>query len=141
MQLINNEIIIKKNEINNYLNSILYFENQPCFNIESATNDFPGINLTALKTSMKASVILMLYNVVESTITKCLIKIHDSIKQSNLCYSKLNPCIQKIIWIYYENAINKSNDSHSAVNYKMEQFNLLKSFITFLPFFNFNVSN
>lgn len=57
---------------------------------------------------MKAAVIVMLYNVVESTMTGILIKIHDYINEHGAYYDILSEKIQKLYIKYYIKSINKN---------------------------------
>lgn len=54
---------------------------------------------------------LLLYNLVESTITKCLIEIHNSICEENCTYAQLSPQIQNLFTSHYYKSILNGNIS------------------------------
>lgn len=87
MRLIKNDLEIRKHEAENYVQSIKSIE-QGNFVTEDTS-----INRTQLLTSMKSSVLIMLYNAIESIITRCLSKVYEVIKQSTIKYNELTPDI------------------------------------------------
>lgn len=129
MTTISNELNIRKLESENFINCIYRFENENCFNTD--LDSLPTINKTQFITSMKASVIIMLYNSVESTMTRCLNKIHETICQDRLNYEQLNDAIKVIILIYYENAMKNSVNSHVIAEHKLKQIEFLKGEVVF----------
>lgn len=82
-------------------------------------------------TCTKAGIVLMLYNAVESTITKCITRIHQELIDSSLTFDDCNDAIQKLIVVYYENAKNKSNDIHAQVPHIIAFHNYLTGQHTF----------
>lgn len=125
---VKNDLQLREDELQNYINYIEYFENPNCFNSGFGNT---VLNPMQLKTSMKASTIIMLYNVVESTVTSCLKKIHSSINQQGLKYDQLSQYIKQIILVYYENLIKECDDIKNKVQYRIEQIDLLKGRLTF----------
>lgn len=127
MIAITNELNDLKNEIENLLQFEIYLENG---NITLP----PSIKNTQLTTSLKSSLMIMLYNAVESTITKCLSRIHQEINSGNMVYSDLTESIQKIYLTYYDRSINKSSED-KIVNWKYELINLFNDIDTInIPF-------
>ena len=127
MQNIRLELIIRKGEVKNLLNFAKFVENgEGIVNGVEASFD----NIT-VNTSLKASIIVMLYNVIESTMTKSLNKIHNAFETENLKYDDLNDSIKKTMLTYYQYAMNKSADVHKSVSYVMELIDLLKLNTTF----------
>lgn len=125
MQIISAELEIRKREVDNYIRSV---EKMECgeYTITGAQSEIDSI---LLRTSIKASIVLMLYNVVESTMTKCLTRIHEVIKQNNLHYSQLNEQIKKVILSYYEMAMrtmNQSDDVNKVADIHIKQIELIK---------------
>ena len=55
----------------------------------------------------------MLYNAVESTVTKSLERIHEILISQNLMFDDCNESLKQLIIIYYENAKAKSVDIHN----------------------------
>lgn len=119
MRLIKNDLEIRKHEAENYVQSIKSIE-QGNFVTEDTS-----INRTQLLTSMKSSVLIMLYNAIESTITRCLSKVYEVIKQSTIKYNELIPDIQKIVLVYYENAILNCSDTNGKASLKFEEIELI----------------
>lgn len=70
-----------------------------------------------VKTSMKANIIMMLYNAVESTVSQCLEKVHDRINANNLKYEELSDDIKKLIAVYYGHSIDQANNVDNAMEY------------------------
>lgn len=70
-----------------------------------------------VKTSMKANIIMMLYNAVESTVSQCLEKVHDRINANNLKYEDLSDDIKKLIAVYYGHSIDQANNVDNAMEY------------------------
>ena len=70
-----------------------------------------------VKTSMKANIIMMLYNAVESTVSQCLEKVHDRINANNLKYEDLSDNIKKLIAVYYGHSIDQANNVDNAMEY------------------------
>ena len=77
-------------------------------------------------TSVKAGIVLMIYNAVESTITKCLEKLHDVFQKNELKFDDCNDKIKHLVLAYYENAMTKSADINSAVQCKLKLYGYLK---------------
>lgn len=82
-------------------------------------------------TCTKAGIVLMLYNAVESIITKCIARIHQALIDDCLCFDDCNDAIQKLIIVYYENAKSKSSNIHDQVPYIIALHNYLKGHSTF----------
>ena len=119
MRLIKNDLEIRKHEAENYVQSIKSIE-QGNFVTEDTS-----INRTQLLTSMKSSVLIMLYNAIQSIITRCLSKVYEVIKQSTIKYNELTPDIQKIVLVYYENAILNCSDTNGKASLKFEEIELI----------------
>ncbi|HHR6131250.1 TPA: MAE_28990/MAE_18760 family HEPN-like nuclease [Providencia alcalifaciens] len=70
------------------------------------------LNLTVLK----SSVIIMLYNVVESTISRVLCKIHQEIINENVKYYQLSKNIRSLMILYYHKNREKNSDIHNSMD-------------------------
>ena len=127
MRAIINDLNLRKNEANNFIDYVDRLDKLEAPQKEIHLNLFPNIDIISVKTSIKASVILLLYNTVESTITKCLESIHTAIVQDNLNYSDLSIELKKIILTYYENAIVKSNDITKTIEFKLNQLEFIEN--------------
>ena len=125
MRSIKNDLEARKHESENCVKSIVNIEGG------SIRIEDPSINKTQLLTSMKASVLIMLYNAIESTITRCLSKVYENIKQSNITYDELAPNIKRIILVYYENAILKCSDIHQKASLKYDEIELINGKVNF----------
>lgn len=120
MHNIRRELSIRKAEIEELMKFAQYIENGQFFS--HATEDGFTLDSILVRTDIKASVILVLYNIIESTMTKSLIKIHEVLKNEHLKYADLNPELKKIIMVYYGNAISKSSDMHNASDFLIKLF-------------------
>ena len=87
---------------------------------------------------IKASIILMIYNAVESTCTKCLIKIHEKINEKQANFNSLNDKLKKIVLSYYNRLLNSqrsANDFNVKISYELEKLDFImgnsKFFLTF----------
>ncbi|WP_125780991.1 MAE_28990/MAE_18760 family HEPN-like nuclease [Pseudoalteromonas rubra] len=65
---------------------------------------------------IRSTVILSLYNVVESTITQVLARIHDEIISKKVSYNNLNKCIKDIVLVYFYKYKEKRSDIHDALD-------------------------
>lgn len=119
---INNELQIRKIESDNFIS---FLEQIECYRFHF--DEGSTINITSLRTSLKASTIIVLYNAIESLITQCLIKIHSEIINENLLFRNANNCIKKLIMLYYEKAVADCNDQSKIVEYKYEFLQLTSS--------------
>jgi hypothetical protein len=98
-------------EINKYFDllfNILKKESQLIFPNESNRTERFDVTLTS---TLKSNMFLLLYNLVESTITKCLVEIHSSICDENCTYIQLSPQIQNIFTSHYYRSLLSGNIS------------------------------
>lgn len=65
-------------------------------------------------TILKANNIIILYNLIESTITNILIKIHDEIKSNMTNYEELIPELQSLLFAYYNLLYKNKNDIYES---------------------------
>lgn len=108
---VKNDFSDRVNEINKYydlLVNILKKESQLAFPNESNRMERFDVTLTS---TLKSNMFLLLYNLVESTITKCLIEIHNSICDENCTYIQLSPQIQNLFTSYYYKSLLNGNIS------------------------------
>lgn len=124
---ISRELELRKKESNNVISFLEQYEKREHY----LDNNDKLINEILLRTTLKASTIIMLYNSVESTITQCIEKIHSEIINTNVSYSNLNDNIQKLVLMYYESAIANSNDLQEIVTYKQECLQFTNDKMTF----------
>ena len=111
MQSIKEELSIRVEEINSVINLLQLMEGGQ---IESRSGT---TNFITVKTSMKAGIILMLYNAVESTVTKCLERIHEELIYQNLMFDDCNDNLKQLVVVYYENVKSKVTDIHNEAPY------------------------
>lgn len=100
---------------------------------------FSNIDSTQLLPCLKSSIILMLYNAVESTCTKCLSKIHETVRNKKVKFSELNDELKKIVLAYYDKAIDSqksSNDFSTKINYELSKINMVLDNENFLLTFD-----
>lgn len=122
LQSVRRELSIRHDEINNLLQFLNFMENS--FEMEEKPEQKPEekFDSTTVMTSIKAGIVLMLYNAVESTITKCLEKLHEELGSQKLKFDDCNEKIKQLIVMYYENAKLKSSDVQKKVPYILEQY-------------------
>lgn len=114
MQAIERDLQIRHEEVNSV---IKFFQHMESGDLEYRT-EIQG--LTTVKTSIKAGIVLMLYNAIESTMTKCLARIHEVLISKNLTFNDCNDKLQQLVAVYYENAREKSSDNHRRASYMLE---------------------
>ncbi|MDU4962354.1 MAG: MAE_28990/MAE_18760 family HEPN-like nuclease [Sporomusaceae bacterium] len=114
MKTVKAECEIRKIEIANYINFIDKLEDDEFF--QKHKNE-DKIDSTSIRTSIKASTILMLYNLVESILTKSLIKLHEVIISKNLKYEDINEAIKSMILIYYHSVMDKTENIHNSIDH------------------------
>ncbi len=117
MQLIKQEFSDRVDEINRYfhlLENITEKDAQLIFPNENNRRENLNIRLGL---TLKSGLILLLYNLVESSISKCLGAIHQSLTNEQLTYFEMSDELQKI-WLkyHYELLSDKSinNDKNVA---------------------------
>lgn len=123
MQGIIRELSIRKEETINLILFVKYLED-----ISLPQTEF---DVTMVKTSIKANVVLMLYNAVESTLTKCLEKIHERISSQELKYCDLCDEIKLILAVYYEYSMEKSGNIHNKMKYVLQLSDFINGDVCF----------
>lgn len=114
MRGVKRELSIRKEEADSLLNFLNLLETGT---VEGSI----GISRrTTVQTSIKAGIVLMLYNAVESTVTKSLERLHEIIIEKELAFSSCNDSLKKLLVVYYENAKMKSSDIHKQVPFILE---------------------
>ncbi|WP_156885492.1 MAE_28990/MAE_18760 family HEPN-like nuclease [Massilia niastensis] len=84
------------------------------------------VNLpTTVKTTQKASAILLLYNIVESVVTKLLIRIHEVVISKDVGYFDLNDKIKDLTLVYFNSVIEKKQSFHDAVPFVQSLIGML----------------
>ncbi len=129
MQNIRRELGLREEEADSLLNFIAMMESD-----DDLVNDLRRRmrrDHTTIMTSIKAGIVLMLYNAIESTMTKCLEKLHDIFIQQELGFDECTDEIRQLLLAYYENAKEKSLDIHKRVPYILELHDYMKGEITF----------
>lgn len=123
MRNVKRELLIRKEEANNLICFIKYLED----------NSLPeaGYDVVTIKTSMKANIILMLYNAVESTLTKSLERIHEKIKEKRLKYDNLCGEIKKILAVYYGYSMEKSANVSCAMDFVLQLADFINGNVCF----------
>lgn len=108
------ELEIRKNETINLLQFIMYLDDGGV-----SSSDCMCDIMTA-KTSMKANVIMMLYNAVEATVTQSLEKIHEVINGKNLRYDDLSDDLRKLMATFFGHSINKAGSVDNAMGFVLQ---------------------
>ena len=111
MNSVKNDFSDRVDEINKYydlLFNILKKESKLIFPNESNRTERFDLTLTS---TLKSNMFLLLYNLLESTITKCLVEIHNSICDENCTYIQLSPQIQNLFTSHYYKSILSGNIS------------------------------
>ena len=124
---VKNDFSDRVDEINKYydlLFNILKKESQLIFPNESNRTEGFDVTLTA---TLKSNMFLLLYNLLESTVTKCLVEIHNSICDENCTYVQLSPNIQNLFTTHYYKSI--LNDNISEENTMLHIRTMIHSWI------------
>lgn len=108
------ELAIRKNEATSLLMFVKYL-NEDFIPATDCSYDH-----VTVKTSMKANIIMMLYNAVESTVGQCLEKVHEKINTKNLKYNDLSDELKKLMAVYYGHSIDKANNIDNAMEYVLQ---------------------
>lgn len=125
MQIIEHELQIRKDEVDSVYQFLASLEN-------GTITSPPGIaNMLTVKTSVKAGILLMLYNAVESTMTNCLSRIHKEMIDAQIKFSDCNSNIQKMLIVYYENILQKNSDNSKRAEHILNLLHLLNGSDTF----------
>ncbi len=109
MTSVKNDFSDRVAEIDKYyklLFDILKKEGKLLFPNES--NRIESFDVT-LTTTLKSNMYLLLYNLVESTVTKCLVEIHNSICDENCKYIELSDEIQNLFTNHYYKSLRNGN--------------------------------
>jgi hypothetical protein len=128
------EYEIRKNEINEYFSIIYQFNSGVKLispdesRVVSPSNRFITVS--------KATIVLLLYNLVESTTTNLLNEIHNSITQSNVNYHDLIPSVQHLLITYYMLLHKKKNNVHESVKDLSTLINIVKNGMPFSLLYN-----
>ncbi|TAE74476.1 MAG: hypothetical protein EAZ85_04625 [Bacteroidetes bacterium] len=115
MQIIKQEFSDRVDEINRYfqlLENITEKDAQLIFPNESDRRENLNIRLGL---TLKSGLILLLYNLVESSISKCLGAIHQSLTDENLSYFQMSDDLQKI-WLKYHYELLNDNGNNNDRN-------------------------
>lgn len=98
MQQVKEEFKERVEEINLYyklLSNIITREAQLIFPSEGDIRENFNVKVSSM---LKSSATLQLYNLIESTISKCLVEVHKAFTNDTLLYSDLSDEIQQL-WI------------------------------------------
>lgn len=125
MRNIKRELLIRKEEAH----SLIQFA-------EYLTEDFllpeeEEYNIVTVRTSIKANIIIMLYNAVESTLTKSLERVHEKIGESQLRYSDLNNELRMILAVYYGHSMEKSANVNRTMEYALKLADFINGNVCF----------
>jgi uncharacterized protein YutE (UPF0331/DUF86 family) len=125
MRNVQRELLIRKEEASSLISFVKYLEEEflPPTEVE--------YSIVTVKTSLKANIVLMLYNAIESTLTKSLERIHEKIKEKQLKYCDLRKEIKKILAIYYGYSMEKSGNVNSAMEYALQLADFINGDICF----------
>ncbi|WP_152596945.1 MAE_28990/MAE_18760 family HEPN-like nuclease [Chromobacterium haemolyticum] len=76
--------------------------------------------------ALRASVVLSLYNIIESTITQTLTKIHDEINKRQVHYGNLSKEIRNLLLIYFYKHKQKKTNIHDSLDVIHDTVNLIR---------------
>lgn len=115
LEIVRKDLESRREEVNKFIEFLKLIENGEWL---LANSDMVKVNFpTIVKTTHKASSIILIYNVVESTITKCLVSVHDAICLEQLGYFELTDNIQKISLVYHNSLVEKKDSFHDSAGY------------------------
>lgn len=92
-------------------------------NIESGLTTSPAKINTPI---LRASVVLSLYNIIESTVTNTLTRIHDEINSNKVNYNNLSKEIKDLAIIYFYKHKEKRADIHDSMEALHHTLDLLR---------------
>ncbi len=120
MEKVKQEFTVRVTEIDLYytlLSNIITREAQLIFPNEGDIRENFNVKVSSI---LKSSANLQLYNLVESTISNCLVEIHGSFSTETLVYSNLSDEIQKL-WVkfHYDYFKETSNEKDILHNLKV----------------------
>lgn len=125
MRNIRRELLIRKDETNSLIQFAKYLAE------DFLSPEEAEYNIVIVRTSIKANIILMLYNAVESTLTKSLEGIHEKIKEKRLRYSDLNSQLRMILAVYYGYSMEKSANVNRAMEYALKLADFINGNVCF----------
>lgn len=124
MQNIKQELLLRDEEANSLIKFLQFMENGS--ELAGHLRMHMGSDCTTIMTSIKAGIVLMLYNTVESTMTKGLEKLHETFIQQNLKFDECNDEIRQLLLVYYENVREKSLDIHKRVPHILQLYDYMR---------------
>lgn len=71
---------------------------------------------TTNHTISKSSSIILLYNLIESIMTKCLMTIHEYMRNDSLHYQDMIPALKKMVLLYHNHMYSKSNNTSESID-------------------------
>lgn len=127
MQNVKREFSQRVVEINNFYNlleNIIEKEGVLCFPHDNNKIERLGIEATTI---LKSNMILLLYNCVESTITNCLVILHQTICNENCKFNELSLNIKNLLTEYYYKNLKEANMSED--NLLLHLTNMINTWI------------
>ena len=110
----------RKQEIESCINHVVELEHQKTQN-----------SMLKTLTCIRASILLMLYNMVEAVMRECLRAIHNRLIGRWLTYDVLNTEIKQLLLSYFRNKIEKKTTSSCIESDYVQLIELLHAHITF----------
>ena len=120
------ELEIRKNEATNLLIFLKYLNETFIPDVDCPYDS------TTVSTSIKANIIMMLDNAVESTVGNCLEKVHEKIKSEKLKYNDLSDELKKLIAVYYGYSIEKASDIDKTMDHVLKFADFVNGNIDFV---------
>lgn len=115
MTYVRKDFFERKDQLSAFLDLVSKFEKSAFLLHEGETHNIPSITLNSLKSGF----VLMLYNLMEATLTNCLEEIHNSFSEKNYKYNDLSEPLQKL-WLSYQikksSGDDKKNHIHAFYN-------------------------
>lgn len=129
MRNIRQELLLREEEAKNLIQFLAFIEAHGELSHRfRSTEEFDFISVM---TSIRAGMALMLYNAVESTITKGLERLHEAFIEESLTFEDCNDQIKQLLFIYYENMREKSPNVHNRVPHMLRFYDYMKGGDTF----------
>lgn len=100
MLILKREFQDQKEKINIYFEHLKEYDSQD----DGLIGDKILIN-----TTQKSSAILILYNIIESIVSRLLGKIHDKIMNETILYHEFNDNLRRTIFIFYKKILDENN--------------------------------
>ncbi len=129
MQSLKHELRLREDEADSLVKFLELMESDG--DLTGSLKEYMGRDNTTLMTSMKAGMVLMLYNAVESTMTRGLEKLHIVLMEQDLVFDECNDAIRQLLMVYYENMREKSPDINRRAPHILQLYDYMRGSTSF----------